>query len=299
MLANYFKYLNVSPSEEKWGMYITTTGYSKVDPKENYPSQEHPASHHLTWNRGRTLNDYYIIFISKGKGKYESALTKPSDVVAGTCFFLYPGVWHRYKPDPKSGWEEFWVGFNGFYIERLMANGFFDRKDPMVYLGLNKDILIHFRGLLETVQASLVGYPQQIAGITMQILGLINNVAHHHGYNDDPIGKLIAKAKFIIQESFENTIDMKAIARELPMGYSSFRKAFKRLTGESPNQYHLNLRLNRAKDLLTSTVLNINEVAAQTGFESVFYFSKLFKKKNGVSPKYYRNKEEGFGSAVD
>jgi AraC-like DNA-binding protein len=213
-------------------------------------------------------------------------------VAAGTCFFLYPGVWHRYKPDRESGWEEYWVGFNGFYIKQLMAGGFFDPQKPVVHLGPNKDLLILFRLLIETVQASLAGYPQQITGITMQILGLLNSVTFYHEYNDDPVGKLIAKAKFIIQESFENPIDMEKLASELPMGYSSFRKAFKRITGESPNQYHLNLRLNRAKELLTSTVLNINEIADHTGFDSVFYFSKLFKKKTGVSPKYYRRDQE-------
>jgi AraC-like DNA-binding protein len=294
MLHTYFKYLNVTAVEEQWGMYITTVGYSKIAPNDNYPNEEHPSSHQLTWNRGRILNDYYIVFISKGKGKFESAETQPSDVDAGTCFFLYPGVWHRYKPDHKSGWEEFWVGFNGFYIQRLMGNGFFDRQNPFVYLGMNKDILIRFRDMIETVQASLPGYPQQIAGITMQILGLVNNVAFHREYNNDPVGKLIAKAKFIIQESFESTIDMEKLAKELPMGYSSFRKAFKQVTGESPNQYHLNLRLSRAKDLLMSTVLKINEIADHTGFDSVFYFSKLFKKKNGVSPKYYRGSDENF-----
>jgi AraC-like DNA-binding protein len=293
MLPNYFKYLNVTPVEERWGMYITSVGYSMIAPNTNYPGQGHPSSHHLTWNRGRILNDYSVIFISKGKGKYESALSQPADIVAGTCFFLYPGVWHRYKPDSESGWEEYWVSFNGFYIEQLMDNSFPDRKNPSVHLGLNKDILVQFRDLIETVQASLTGYPQQIAGITMRLLGLVNNVVLYHEYNNDPIGKLIAKARFIIQESFENDIDMEKLADELPMGYSSFRKAFKRITGESPNQYHLNLRLNRAKDLLTSTVLNINEIADHTGFESVFYFSKLFKKKNGISPKSYRNKENG------
>jgi AraC-like DNA-binding protein len=293
MLSNYFKYLNVTDMEEKWGMYITTVGYSKIDANHSYPdNRKHPANYQLTWNRGRILDDYTIVFISKGKGKHESALTQSSDIAAGTCFFLYPGVWHRYKPDIASGWEEYWVGFNGAYIDQLIANGFFNPKNPFVHLGLNKDILVLFRNLIETVQGSLMGYSQQIAGITMQILALMNSAAMYQGNSHDPIEKLIAKAKFIIQESFENTINMEQLAKELPMGYSAFRKAFKRITGESPKQYHLNLRLNKAKDLLTSTALNINEVADHTGFESVFYFSKLFKKKNGVSPKYYRSSDK-------
>jgi AraC-like DNA-binding protein len=288
MLANYFKYLNITPLEERWGLYVTTVGYSKVEPNDNYPNQEHPQSHQLTWNRGRILDDFYIVFISKGKGVYGSVLIDPLTIEAGTCFFLYPGVLHRYKPDPKIGWEEYWVGFNGIYAKQLMDAGFFDHQNSFINLGLNKDILVLFRQLISLVQASLPGYPQQIAGITLQILGLINNISQHHEYRDDPIGKLIAKAKFIIQESFEDNLDMEALAKQLPMGYSSFRKSFKQITGESPNQYHLQLRLEQAKNLITNTLLNISEIADQTGFESVFYFSKLFKKKNGISPNSFR-----------
>jgi AraC-like DNA-binding protein len=288
MFKNYFKYLNVGAVEKRWGVYVTTVGYSKTEPNDNYPNQIHPESHSLTWNRGRTLNDYYIVFISKGKGIYGSALTQPKEVTEGTCFFLYPGVWHRYKPDPGSGWQEFWVGFNGFYIEQLMGNGFFNRQEPVVPIGLNNEMLVLFRNLIEFVRGSLPGYPQQIAATTMQLLGLISNIIQHHEYNDAPVAKLISKAKFIIQESFENNLDMEKLADALPMGYSSFRKAFKRITGETPNQYHLNLRLERAKNLLATTVLNISEIADQTGFETVFYFSKWFKKRNGISPTAFR-----------
>ncbi|MEO5889395.1 MAG: AraC family transcriptional regulator, partial [Ferruginibacter sp.] len=199
-----------------------------------------------------------------------------------------PGVWHRYKPDVKSGWEEYWVGFNGYYAEQLMKNGFFNPDTPYVNVSLNKDMLVLFGKMIDTVTASLSGYPQQIAGITMQILGLVNTISQYKEYDNDPVGKLISKAKFLLQQSFENQVDMEDLASQLPMSYSSFRKAFKKITGESPNQYHLNLRLSRAKDLLTSTVLNISEVADHTGFDSVFYFSKLFKKKNGISPNSFR-----------
>lgn len=293
LMKNYFKYLNIGPIEERWGFYITTVGYSKVDPNQNYPNNEvHPKNHTLTWNKGRILNDFYMIFISKGEGIFESSITLPSEIKAGTCFFLYPKVWHRYKPCIKLGWEEYWVGFNGFYAERLMNEDFFNRKDPFIKAGLNNDLLILFRKLIEIVQSSFTGYPQLSAGITLQILGLVNAISIHQEYANNPVGKLIAKAKFLLQESLEEPVNIEKLAREIPMGYSSFRKAFKKCTGESPNQYHLNLRLNRAKDLLTTTTLNINEVADQTGFDSVFYFSKLFKKKNGVSPKFYRSESQ-------
>jgi AraC-like DNA-binding protein len=296
MLHNYFKYLNVTSFEHQWGMYVTTVGYSKVEPNDQYPNQQHPESHHLTWNRGRILNDYYVVFISRGKGMYGSALTKPEEVVAGNCFLLHPGVWHRYKPDPKLGWEEHWVGFNGKFVQQLMDQEIFDPGSPIIDLGFNTEMLVLYNKLIDEVQLSSVGYPQQIAGITMQILGLISNLARHNEPANDPVGKLIAKAKFLIQESFENSLDMEQLARELPMGYSSFRKAFKRIAGQSPNQYHLNLRLDRARNLLVGTALNINEISDQIGFESVSYFSKLFKKKYGISPKGYRLTESGSGT---
>lgn len=288
-MSNYFKYLNISSTEEKWGLYITTVGHTRIHPHENYPNnEEHPQNHSFSWNKGRILNGFYLIFISNGHGVFESALTEPETVTAGTCFFLYPGVWHRYKPHSNSGWEEYWIGFKGYYADELMNNGFFDSANPFIHVGLNPDLLSLLHKLLAAVQTSSAGYHQVIAGITLQILGTLNAVSMQQEDEYNPTAKLISKAKFMLEEWTDKPADMEKLLRELPMGYSKFRKAFKQSTGESPNQYHLNLRLNKAKDLLTSTGLNINEVANQTGFDSVFYFSKLFKKKNGVSPKFYR-----------
>lgn len=290
-MANYFKYLNTGPVEDKWGFYITTVGHSRIYPNEKYPNnEEHPQDHSFSWNKGRILNGYYLIFISNGHGVFESALTEPVTVTAGTCFFLYQDVWHRYKPHTQSGWEEYWIGFKGSYAEELMNRGFFDAANPFIHVGLNPDVLSLLHKLLATVETSSAGYNQVISGITLQILGILNAVSMQQEDGHDPTAKLISTAKFMLEESLDKPVDMEKLVRGLPMGYSKFRKAFKQSTGESPNQYHLNLRLNRAKGLLASTALNINEVASQTGFDSLFYFSKLFKKKTGVSPKSFRLK---------
>jgi AraC-like DNA-binding protein len=288
-MTNYHKYLPVTEREIEWGFYITTVGYSETRPDQSYPtSKEHPATHSFTWNTGRILDGYYLIFIARGKGIFESAVTKPAIIEEGSCFLLFPGVWHRYKPVPKSGWEEYWVGFKGSYPEQLMEKDFFNKRSPVIRTGHNIVLLELFQKLVDIVKATAEGYHQVITGITLQLLGMV----HAHTIDkqeQDSTAQLIAKAKFFMQENLEKEIDMQQLVKELPMGYSNFRKAFKQFTGQSPTQYHIHLRINKARELLVATHLSINEIASQTGFDSVFYFSRLFKEKIGVPPTWYRN----------
>ena len=291
-MNNFHKYLAITELEEAWGFYITTVGYSRIEANEEYPhNQEHPLSHSFTWNKGRILDGYYLVFNSRGRGAFESALSPSVEILAGSCFFLFPGVWHRYKPDAESGWEEYWIGFKGSYPDILMNQRFFPASAPVVRPGLNDTLLTQIRKILDEVRAASPGYHQVIAGITLQILGLVHALCARTGMIQDEDGQAIEKARFYLRENLESPLDIKALMRQLPMSYSKFRKLFKKVTGESPHQYHLNLRLDKARELLNTTNLNVTEVAYTLGFDSVFYFSKLFKKKNGVSPKSYRAKD--------
>ena len=291
-MLNFHKYLAITTLEETWGFYVTTVGYSKIDPNQDYPhNQGHPQTHSFSWNKGRILNGYYLVFISKGKGIFESALSPSTAITAGTCFFLFPGVWHRYRPDPESGWEEYWIGFKGSYPDDLMNKGLFSPTFPIVHPGLNDSLLTLIRKILEEVRSGMHGYHQVISGITLQLLGLMHALCTRTNLMLDDDEQAVEKAKFFFRENLEGPLDIKELMRELPMSYSKFRKLFKEATGEAPNQYHLNLRLDKARELLSTTNLNVSEVAYSLGFDSVFYFSKLFKSKNGLSPKSYRMKE--------
>jgi AraC-like DNA-binding protein len=175
-------------------------------------------------------------------------------------------VWHRYKPHPNHGWEEYWVGFNGHYPDELMRKKIFVPESPFVDVGLNDELLQLFHLLISTVATAQPGYRQIITGITLQILGLVNAIAKYRTVDEGNPPKMIAKAKFLLQESIESPINLEEMVKELPMGYSRFRKLFKETVGISPNQYLLELRLNKAKELLQSTNLSINEIAYKTGF---------------------------------
>ncbi|MBX6360731.1 MAG: AraC family transcriptional regulator [Acidobacterium ailaaui] len=291
-MKNYHKYLPITKTDKEWGFYIITVGYSHINPNQPYPPQKgHPKTHVFTWDKGRILNGYYVVYISKGQGVFESALTNPRIISEGTCFFLFPNVWHRYKPDTKTGWEEYWVGFNGPYPDHIMNKTFFTPQNPFIDVGLNENLLVLFQRLLTTVQNATPGYNQIISGITLEILGLLHTISIFKNQIEDEDKLLIHKSIFILRESLESPINMQKLVRELPMGYSKFRKLFKSETGYSPHQYLLNLRINKAKELLQTTELSIKQIAYQTGFESEFYFSRIFKKKVGKAPSDFRPKK--------
>lgn len=72
------------------------------------------------------------------------------------------------------------------------------------------------------------------------------------------------------------------------MSYSYFRKLFKEYTGLSPASYFLDIKLQRAKDLLCKTQLSVKEIAYMLNFDSPDYFCTLFKKKTGKRPGDFR-----------
>ncbi len=288
-MKDYYKYLPVTNTEKEWGFYINTVGYSVTNPLETYPpSKDHPLPHQFTWNKGRILNGYYLVFISKGRGTFESALTRSKPVSEGICFLLYPNVWHRYKPDLNTGWEEYWVGFNGMYPDHIMKNNFGHPENPFFEIGLSEPFLMIFQRLLDNVRNGLPGYHQVISGITLEMLATLYNFSTNKHQSQNKDLQLIHKARFMLRESLERPIDIPQMVKELPMSYAKFRKLFKEQTGTSPHQYYLNLRISRAKSLLQTTELNVNEIAYQSGFESEYYFSKFFKKKVNLSATQYR-----------
>ena len=81
---------------------------------------------------------------------------------------------------------------------------------------------------------------------------------------------------------------MQGLADSFYLDEAYFSRLFKEKTGLSPKQYLLNVRLKRAKELLSETVYPIKEISTATGFSDPLYFSKLFLKKEGISPSLYR-----------
>lgn len=94
-----------------------------------------------------------------------------------------------------------------------------------------------------------------------------------------------------LQSQLHSEWSLELMASELDMNTAYFCAEFSRVMGCPPNRYLNNLRLSNAQRLLAQSELKIKDIAHRVGIEDEKYFSRLFMKKTGSSPKAYRAKE--------
>jgi AraC-like DNA-binding protein len=134
------------------------------------------------------------------------------------------------------------------------------------------------------------GFQYIASGILIQILGQLFASTKYQTFEGKLIENQIRQAKLMILENMHTTISQEDVAKDIGMGYSLYRKKFKEYTGLAPAQYQINLRINKAKDLLITSVQSLKEISGNIGFESPDYFSRLFKQKTGFTPSDFREK---------
>jgi len=288
-----FKYLTIADVDKLWGLYVTGSGCADLPPNTSYPPTKHPDAYMFDWNHGRILQEFQIIYITRGKGIFESKAVGRKRVEEGTLLILFPGLWHRYMPDQRTGWREHWISFNGIQPRIFKKYGILSPDNAVIDIGLEESMIRLYQQILELIEAEKVGFRETITALSYQIIAHIIATEKSKKYSGKEIETIIQKAKAIMADRTDRQIQFEELAGELGVGYSWFRRMFRHHTGLAPIQYFLQLKLNKAKDLIVSTSLSVKEIAVITGFESQYYFSKFFKKRMGMSPIQLRNYSRG------
>jgi AraC-like DNA-binding protein len=283
------KYLVANADDDLWGLYATTIGFQSIAPDINYPPKHHPSSYWFNPSAGRVLYEYQLLYITRGEGVFESASCKRVKISAGTIIFLYPEEWHSYRPSLQTGWDEYWIGFKGAAIDRLLQHNFFSKNNPKLNIGFNEQVVALFKQGIEIASFQKIAYQQLLAGITNLLLGHVFYAEKNNAFRDKDIIVQIEKARMLMRDNNHIELTPEKIAEMLNISYSWFRRVFKQYTGFSPVQYQMEIKIQKAKELLTSTTMPVKEISYELNFESISYFVTLFKTKTGFSPMNYRN----------
>jgi AraC-like DNA-binding protein len=158
----------------------------------------------------------------------------------------------------------------------------------VVDIGNREEILDTYYKIFDYVLEEKPGYQQVAAGMVMKLLGFIVSMDKQKDFSGKRVEKIIQDACFMIRDKVESEFNFKSFAEKHSIGYSYFRKMFKKYTGVPPVQYHLDLKILRAKEMLLYTHKSIKEISFEMGFQSIYYFSRVFKNKLGISPSEIR-----------
>ncbi len=279
------KYLLANDRDALWGLTVSTIGYEHILPGEPYPTKGHADGYYFDISRGRTLSEYQLLYNPEGEGLFQSASCPPVRINPGDMFLLFPGEWHTYHPQPAVGWKSYWIGFRGRNIDDRVRAGFLSPQKPIYHVGYSASIETLYKRAYDAALQEAAYSQQLMAGIVNHLIGMMYSLERNIelGRNQQHVD-MINRARLRIRESLESPLTIQQVATELGVSYSNFRKLFKEHTGLSPATYQQELRLLRAKELLSTTELSIKEIAYRLNFESPDYFSSKFKSKMGFKP---------------
>lgn len=285
-----FKYLITNEKDKLFGLCVNAVGFQAIKAGSAYPPRNHPEEYYFTTQKGRTLHEYQLVYITKGKGTFSSESTPEQEVSKGQLLVLFPDEWHTYAPSTKTGWNEYYIGFEGEIANKLMQENFLTKEKQVLDIGINEELVSLFRRALEIAEADRTASQQYLSGIAMHIIGCLLSITQNKLYEEmDNAAQKIESAKIIMQENISKEIDAEELSAKLGLSYSWFRKVFKEYTGYSPAKYFQELKLRKAKQLLIESPLTIKEICYQLNYTSTEHFFTVFKKQTGYTPTEYRN----------
>jgi len=283
-----FKYLIVNDKDEKFGMSVNTVGFQSIPPDSPYPSSDHPSGYFFNAVKGRVLREYQFLYITKGRGVLSFDNEPEIPIAKGLLFIIFPGQWHTYHPSAKTGWNEYYIGFEGSIVDNIVENSFISKGNQVLEVGFNEELVNLFSRALEIAESDKISSQQYLSGIVLHMLGLVLSVSQNKIFEVGDVVQKIEQAKIIMNENVFKNIDPEELAKNLNTSYSWFRKVFKDYTGYAPAKYFQELKIRKAKQLLVGTSHTVKEISFMLDYNSTEHFFSLFKKMTGYTPIEYR-----------
>lgn len=263
-------------------LHITDIGY--------YPK----AEHHFR-ERQEPISQYVFIYCIEGAGWFR--VGEEEYRVGRNQYFILPaGVPHAYRADEENPWTIYWIHFKGKLAGRFAAGLTAPVEiKPTIYSRISGRIEL-FEEMFRTLE---MGYSKEnllyACSVFHHFLGTLrylqqyrNAVRNESGEND-----LVTAAIHFMKENIEKKLSLSEMAAHIGYSPSHFSILFNKRTGYSPVNYFNLLKIQQACQLLDFTDMKIKQICYKIGIEDNYYFSRLFSKIMGMSPRSYKAQKKG------
>ncbi len=252
------------------------------------------------WFREKLI-DYDFWFVWQGQGFFQMGAMEPVPLRRGMCLFLRPA-------DPCKAWQRedaplgvAWIHFDILSAAKRTPSPpdalpfFLDTPRSEFYEGLTTRIFHLWqecdylasrirpdaqRFLSQLMRTLMEGYAFDSAYEATDALVGVDR--HHRKVVTEALGQLHAR--------YREIRSITQLATSLGYSRDHFCRLFTSVTGTTPHRAWMRIRMDRARDLLRHSELSVSAIAERIGYDSVFPFSRQFKREVGCSPMAYRRK---------
>lgn len=262
-------------------LYITDIGY--------YPN----AVYHYR-ERPKGVAQWILIYCLKGSGWY-SVRGHHYEVKENQWFVIPKSEPHVYASNDDNPWTIYWIHFTGT-MAAVYGSDHYVPSDINAYTTARITDRINifeeiFLTLSDNYSADNLRYA---SSLLYGFLATFCYLSHFRKYNAQSnridMHNITNMAVRFMNENIEKRLTLTQIADYIGYSISQFSLIFRNSTGQSPLNYFNTLKIQRACELLETTDMKINQLCSKVGIDDSYYFSRLFTKIIGVSPKMYRER---------
>lgn len=229
--------------------------------------------------------DYQMIYVASGAAHFiingEEKILKE-----GTLFLYKPLESQDYKYIRLENPEVYWIHFGGNQVPMLLEKLNLNRS--IMNVGIQSEYKELFDEIIRELIMKRFSYIDMTKQLGQKLFILFSRYMDEMSLEgcgrNEKIDIIIER----INKEYQKDLQVESLAKKYGFSTCWFIKLFKEYTGYTPLQYITKIRLGKAKELLQSNVYNISEIAELCGYDNPLYFSRIFKKHYGKSPREYR-----------
>ena len=229
-----------------------------------------------------------LIYCSRGRGWCEMR-GRRHDVGVGELLVIPAGTPHSYGADSERLWAVSWLQVAGQNLPFALHQLGVSVERPVIELGNDTRPGALFQELLETIEEG--NSPSHLMRASQTLTRLFEVINERHSgapFGEPDCAQKIRQSIAYMKQRLDRPLQVSALATQANVSQSHYFAIFKRLTGFTPIDYFIHLRMERACHLLKTTAASVKEVAGALGYDDPFYFSRVFRSVQGVAPSEYR-----------
>lgn len=242
-------------------------------------------------------NNYLFHYVMSGKGRLhandEAGNTTYYDIEAGNGFIIEPGYVNTYYADNDQPWEYIWVEFGGLRAKECMELAGLSYKTPVYSVAIPEYGPTLQERMMTIVRSQNASNMERIGHLYLFMDCLIKYSASKKQLQGGKLSEFYAReAVMYIEHNYNKDITVEDIAQKCKLDRSYFGKVFKKVVGESPQEFLIHYRMTKAADALITGDESIGDIGMAVGYPNLLHFSRAFKGVYGVSPREYRQKNK-------